>query len=165
MAPGLWLLRWGVWPLLSAQVALELFVSGGTCGCSQSGFGWSQPHRGEEGHPWWGGGLPWRTRQCGQRSLVLDMTNGAGGTRVWDPEGGGTHKAFWSRLSPARPPPSCLEDCGLAQLRCPVPAHACTRDMSRTKRYSWEYGSESSSPHPPRGGRQVACDPRRSGPG
>lgn len=40
----------------------------------------------------WGGGLSWRTRQCGQRSLVLDMTNGWGNMgvgpgRKGDPQG------------------------------------------------------------------------------
>lgn len=100
VAPGLWLLRWGVWPLLSAHVAPGLFVSGGTRSCSQSGFGWSQPHRGEEGHPWWGGGLPWRTRQCGQKSLVLDMTNG---TRK---EGGPTRPSGADSVQPGPLPPA-----------------------------------------------------------
>lgn len=50
-----------------------------------------------------------------------------GGTWAWDPEGKGTHKACCSRLSPGRPPPSCPEDCDLAQLRCHVHTHTHTR--------------------------------------
>lgn len=70
---------------------------------------WSQPlHRRERRLTYgWSGGLPWRPRQCGPKSLVLEMTNGWGNAGG-DPEGGGTHEVCWSRLSPARPllPPS-----------------------------------------------------------
>lgn len=103
----------------------------------------------------WGGGLPWRTRQCVQRSLVLDTTDGWGNTGVGPIGPAGLNSVQPGSLPPALRTVAWLSSGAMSTHTC---AHGtCPGPNPIAGRMA---PSPAAHTHP-----LVACDPRRSGPG